>query len=183
MNYTTVVDIENYLRTEIVSGFEPQIASWIGAMSRFMDQYTGRTLVSTTPETRKFDGNGRTELFIDEVNTITEVRVGDTVVTPYQYPSNTLHKWQLAMDWNVFTMGRQNVEVDGIFAKFNSLPDDIKFACTVLTAGIVNQNKNQNMDVQSERIGQYQVTYKDEQHRSDIKRAMQILDLHRRLSF
>lgn len=183
MDYTDRTAVLNYLTVSVDAAFNSQIDEWIGGMSRFMDQYCGRTLVSETPSTHKFDGNGRTELVIDEVNSISAVRVSDTVVTPLQYPANTNPKYKLVFERDVFTVGRQNVEVDGIFAKFAALPEDLKFACTVLVAGIVNQNKNQNLDVKSERIGQYTVTYKDEEHRADIKRAMQILDLHKRVAF
>jgi len=143
MNYCSRTDVTNYLLTTIDSGFNSTVDGWIGSMSRFMDQYCGRTLVAESETTRKFDGNGRSELVIDEVNTISEVRVGGTIVTPLQYPANWDPKHKLLLETNIFTAGRQNVEVDGIFAKYTTLPDDLKFACTVLVAGIVNQNKNQ----------------------------------------
>lgn len=183
MDYTDTTAVSNYLLINIDGSFSLQLAEWIAGMSRHMDQYCGRTLVSETPSTRKFDGNGRQELVIDEVNTINEVRVSDTVVTPLQYPANTNPKYQLVLESDLFPAGRQNVEVDGIFAKFAALPLDLKFACTVLVAGIVNANKNQNSDVKSERIGQYTITFKDEQHRADYLRAMQILGTHKRITF
>lgn len=183
MDYCSRTDVANYLLTTIDSGFNSTVDGWITAMSRFMDSYTGRTLVSETTSTRKYDGNGTRELLIDEAIDITEVRVGTTTVTPLQYPANSDAKYQLMFESDVFTRGRQNVEVDATFARYNSLPEDIKFACTVLVAGIVNQNKDQNMAVKSEKIGQYQVTYQDEQHRADVKQAMMILDLNKRIAF
>lgn len=183
MEYTDEAAVENYLQTDIDSAFSSQISEWIEGMSRMMDSYCGRTLVSSTPSTRKFDGNGRMEMLIDEAHSITEVQVDDAVVTPLQYPANKSPKYQLVFETDVFTKGRQNVEVTGIFAKYTTVPADLKFACTVLVAGIVNANKNQNADVKSERIGQYTVTYQDEQQRADFKRAMTILDLNKRLVF
>ena len=183
MNYTVKTAVQNYTLTNIDVTFDTQLTAWITAMSRFMDNYTGRTLVEDTASPRLYDGNDCAELKIDDVNTITEVTVDDVVVTAYAYPSNSARKYLLKLDGDTFTAGMQNVSVTGKFGYFTALPEDIKFACTVLVAGIVNQSNKQTDGIKSEKVGEYQVTYKDEKERSDYARAMQILDGYKVISF
>ena len=185
MSYTTKAAVQNYTLTNIDVSLDTQLTEWITGMSRFMDQYTSRTLVAGDPTTRKYDGNGGDTLIIDDVHDITEVTVDDVVVTPITYPASTSRKYKLVLRDNYWAKGLQNVEVTGKFGYFEALADapDVKFACTVLVAGIVNAANRQDEGVESERIGQYSVTYKTSSERADYKRAMSILDSYRRLAF
>lgn len=183
MIYTDKTAIQNYLLRTIDASFDTQLTAWITAMSRFMDTYCNCTLVETTPSVRLYDGTGDHELKIDDVYSITAVSVDSVVLTPYFYPANTSRKYVLSFDSDTFTAGRQNVSVAGIFGRFNALPEDIKYACTVLVAGIVNQSNKQTDGIKSEKIGEYTVTYKDEKERADYARAMVILDSYRKITF
>lgn len=184
MQYTDKAAVQNYSLTNIAGTFDTQLTAWITAMSRHMDTYCGRTLVEDAPETRKFDGSGRDTLVIDEVHAITAVTVDGTTVTPVQYPANGSRKYRLVLPRQYWTPGLQNVEVTGIFARYaTTVPEDIKFACTVLVAGIVNAANRQDEAIESERIGQYAVTYRTPAERADFKRAKEIMDLHRRIAF
>jgi len=183
MNYTDRTAVLNYLLLTAEASFTTQIDEWIAGMSRYMDHYTGRTLVQDTESTQKYDGNGTSELVIDDVHDIAEVTVFSTAVTPYEYPANTSRKNQLQLETNIFSRGKQNVSVRGKFGFYTALPDDLKFACTVLVAGIVNNNNKKTDEVKSEKIGAYSVTYKTDGERADYKRAMAILDMHKRLAF
>jgi len=186
MNYTDKTAVQNYTLTNINSSFDTQLAEWIAAMSRFMDKYTGRTLVAAdAPETRKYDGTGTDTLIIDDVHTITAVTVDEAEVTPAQYPANSSRKYRLVLPRDLWITGLQNVEVTGHFGYYDAIDDgmDIKFACTVLVAGIVNAANRQDDGVKSEKIGEYAVVYKNDEERADYKRAMQILDNHRKMGF
>jgi len=183
MIYTDKTAVQNYTLTNIDVTFDTQLTAWITAMSRYMDNYCGCTLVDTGSSTRLFDGNGAEEMKIDDVLSITLVTVDAVTVTPLAYPANSARKYLLSLDNQTFTAGRQNVAVTGIFALFSTLPEDIKFACTVLVAGIVNQSNKQTDGIKSEKVGEYQVTYKDEKERADYARAMSILDTYRKIAF
>jgi hypothetical protein len=186
MLYTTKDAVEKYLLTEIDDAYNDQLDSWIDAVSQYMDTHTGRKLVAeTAPETRKYDGNGTEELLIDDAHTITAVTIDGVAVTPYQYPANKPRKNRLVSEDPLWITGRQNVEVTGKFGYYASLADApaIQFAATVLVAGIVNQSKNQDDGVQSEKIGQFTVVYKDSEQRAQYKAALKTLDAHRTLSF
>lgn len=183
MTYSDQASIENYLQTTIDGTFSSQLASWIAAMSRYMDGYCGCTLVDTAPTVRLFDGQGACDLKIDDVNTVTAVTVSGTTVTPLFYPANTARKYLLRLQSDVFPVGMQNVSVAGIFARFTALPEDIKFACTVLAAGIVNQSNKQTDGIQMEMIGEYKVIYTNPKERADYAQAMQILNTYRKITF
>lgn len=183
MPYTDQASIENYLLTAVDVAYASQLADWIDGMSRYMDQYCGCTLVNATPGTRVYDGTGYSELKIDDVYDITSVSVDGTVVTPYAYPANSGRKYRLELASDTFTVGNQNVSVAGTFGRFKVLPNDIKFACTVLVAAIVNQSNKQTDGIQSEQIGDYKVTFTDPKTRADYDRAMKILDAYRKISF
>jgi hypothetical protein len=184
MNYTDKTAVEKYTNTTIAGGDDAQLTEWITAMSRFMDQYCGITLVGEAPAvTRVYDGTGEAELKIDSVYGITAVTVDGTAVTPLKYPANSPRTYLLKLPDGTFTVGMQNVAVTGIFARLNALPADLKFACTVLVAGIVIHSKKQTDGIKSEKVGEYQVVYKDEKERADYARAMQILDSYKKVVF
>lgn len=184
MNYTDKTAIQNYTLTNINVLLDTQLTEWIDGMSRFMDNHCGITLVGVAPVvTRVYDGNGEGDLKIDSAYGITTVTVDGTAVTPLKYPSNSPRTYVLRLPGGAFTVGMQNVSVTGIFGRFNALPADLKFACTVLVAGIVNQSNKQTDGIKSEKVGEYQVTYKDEKERADFARAMQILDNYKKVVF
>jgi hypothetical protein len=184
MPYTDKTAVQNYTLTNIEAGFDTQLTEWINAMSRFADQYCGVTLVSETETTRLYDGEGTDELKIDSVYDIdTVTTTGGVVLSPLFYPANSDRKYLLRLQYDYFPVGMQNVAVTGVFARFKELPADIKFAVTVLVAGIVNQSNKQTDGIKSEKVGEYQVTYKDEKERADYARAMSILDSYRKIAF
>lgn len=195
MKYTTEVDVENYLLTTIDPAFmsgesgQTQVDKWIEGMSRAMDKKCNRTLVSDTPGTRKFDGNGKTSLMIDEVCDITAITVDGTNVlsSVYQYPIGEERTNELKMETQTFSKGLQNVEVAGIFAMHSAedvdaVPEDIRWACTVLVAGVVSASQNQNDAIKAEKVGNYSVTYSDPNQRKDYLMALDILKAYRRIA-
>lgn len=181
--YTDKPSIQNYTLTNIDNSFDSQLNEWIAAMSRYIDDYCGETILATAPTTRLYDGTGEQTLKIDGAYSISAVTVSDVTVTPYFYPANNPRKYLLDLDRDTFAVGKQNVSVTGIFGRFTTLPADIKYACTVLVAGIVNHSNKQTDGIKSEKVGEYQVTYKDEKERADYDRAMKILDAHRKVVF
>lgn len=184
MIYTDKTAVQNYTLTNINVSLDTQLTEWITAMSRFMDNHCGITLVGEAPAvTRVYDGNGEAELKIDSAYTVTTVTVDGTAVTPLKYPANSPRTYLLRLTDGTFTVGMQNVAVTGIFARLNALPTDLKFACTVLVSGIVNQSNKQTDGIKSEKVGEYQVTYKDEKERADYARAMQILETYKKVVF
>lgn len=183
MPYTTKLAVQNYLLTNIDASFDTQLAEWIDGVGLYMDGYCGCTLVNATPSTRLYDGNNDCSLKIDDVYDVTQVKVGDVVITPYLYPANSARKYLLKLQGDIFPTGMQNVSVAGTFGRFNELPADIKFAATVFVAGIVNQSNKQTDGIAQERVGEYHVVYMNQKERADFERAQQILDHYVKVSF
>lgn len=186
MSYTTKASVQNYLLTNIDASFDTQLTAYITAMTEFIDGRAGYPVFSETETTRLYDGSGTYTQLITPVHTITEVLV-DTVepsaTVLLKAPYNNDIKTQLTLKSGVFTEDFANVSVTGIHCLAVTLPEKIKWACTVLVAGIVNQVNNQTEGVQSEKVGEYQVSYRDSKERTDYKLALDIIDSYRRITF
>lgn len=177
----TVSDVQNYTLTEIESQFQPQIETWIEAITTHIEKVTQRKFeVDTQPEEKLFDGNDRTILLVDDFTEITTIELGDKSITSdvIVYPANSVPKYKLFYKER-FTEGNQNIKIN---AKWGTeATEDVKLACTILVSGIVqNQNKLAG-DIVQEKIGDYQVSYTQEQF-ADFKRAMEILASYRNYS-
>ncbi|MGI1661382.1 hypothetical protein ACRDNQ_03990 [Palleronia sp. KMU-117] len=182
MDYTDEIKVEAYLTTTIDPSFATQLAIYIGAVSRQMDQQAGITLVTDTETTKRYDGSGQAILAIDPVRGISEVTISDVATTVTSYPANTDVKHELVLASGYFPKGLQNVAVTGYHARFaTTVPDDIAFAATVLVAGIVQGIKEQRQGVKSETVGKYSVTYLDDKQRADFEMAKQIINSYCRI--
>jgi hypothetical protein len=181
--YTTKAAVQNYLMTNIDAAFDTQMTTWIAAMSDFIDQQAGYPVYTATPSTRTYDGSSLAELLISPVNTITEVALDGVAITPLQLPYNEDTKTALIYRDNYFPADYANVTVTGRHCLKKTLPEDIRLACTILVAGIVNQSNNQTEGVKSEKIGEYQVTYASEEEQKQYKWAMDVIKSYRRISF
>ncbi|MBA4306993.1 MAG: hypothetical protein C0429_09690 [Sphingopyxis sp.] len=184
--YTTKTAVQNYLLTNINASFDTQLTAYIEAMSDFIDRRAGYPIFVEDETTRLYDGSGATAQLISPVHTITEVLVdtvepSDTILLKYPYNSDI--KTQLTLKSGIFTDDLANVSVTGKHCLAVTLPEKIKWACTVLVAGIVNQVNNQTEGVQSEKVGEYQVSYRDSKERNDYKLALEIIDSYRRITF
>lgn len=191
--YTDKAAVEKYLLRDIDDTFDAQILEWIKGVTLYIDRITNRRHAKepTDPavDTAYFDGNGKEELIIDEFTSITEIAIGDqnganfTLVTdPLKYPQiagdNTCH-WKL-IRWGGWGIGVQNVRVKGILGRTVTAPEDIKFAATVMVAGIINATQN-IVGKKSESIGNYSVTYADDKGIKDFERAQAILEANTRM--
>ena len=187
--YCENTDIENYLLTDVVDSFEPQVSIWIESVSRFMDNLANRKLVAPVIgsgedfEVKYYDGTGRGNLRIDDCQEITKITVGDfygdnpveldlddVAVTPKIAPHRIL-----ISKGGYFPVGTQNISVEGRFGFFNEVPADLRLACTILVAGIINNQNKGNQAKKSESIGNYSVTYIDDKGIADYNNALAII--------
>lgn len=183
MDYSTKAEVQDYLQTDIDVSLDSRIAQYITAMSEYADEVAGYPIYRDTASERKYDGDGTTTTVIDPVHTITEVSVDETVVTPIQWPYNDAVKTELRFKADYFPTGVANVVVTGTHCYETALPKKVAWAVTVLVAGVVNQLKNQDEGVRSEKIGEYQVSYIDKDQRNDFKMAIDILKRYKRIAF
>lgn len=193
MDYTDINAVEAYILQDISPDFEPKVAVWITAMSRYMDEVTKRTLCLIPTEehaelqTFSYDGDRSDLILVSDCHSIEEVTVEGAVVdldTIAKYPSNKPYTSRMAFkDGSKWPCGRQNVTVKAIHAMSGAdgiVPADIKFACTVLVGGICNNQINQGEGT-TERIGNYTITY-DKSQEADVARAKDILSTYTRIA-
>lgn len=186
MSYTTKTAVQNYLLTNIDVSFDAQLTEYIAAMSEYIDRQAGYPIYTATSSTRTYDGNGYGTMLIDPVHTISQVLV-DTVqpdvAVLLKAPYNSTIKNELILKAGVFTLDLANVTVTGVHCLAATLPEQVKWACTVLVAGIVNHVNNQTEGISSEKIGDYAVTYNTAFGRKDFDRVLEIISSYRRLAF
>ncbi len=191
--YCSVEEIENYTLTEIESGFETQIESWIETAEAIIDRRTGRNFIledDAEDEVRYFDGNGKEEMYIDECLEITSVEILDTDGTilytleldthcyGYPYNSQPMRKLIVAPGnplISVFNSGIRNIKITGQFGYSSTVPKQINFATMVLASGIMNFSNHADGEIKSEKIGDYSVSYKDDQWK-DFELAKEIIE-------
>lgn len=185
--YTTKVAIENYLMIDIDASFSSQITEWIKAVSEFIRLETNRDWLadgSATP--RYFNGNGYQDLRIDDFIGTPVVEVGEDfgtgLVTTTDFvsdPINETSKHTIILKNTDFPKGVQNVKVTAKWGYAEAVPEDIKQVATILASALVLAGTNQDGEISSEKIGNYQVTYKNDTHKDDAKLAMDILQKRR----
>lgn len=185
--YSTVPSVCAYLGIEVPSESSDEYAEieqYILAMSTHIDRMANRTIWREEEETFLYDGDGTDYLLIkDCIDPVVEV---DGVArTVYGYPQSKAYASRIKLEPGYrFTKGIQNVSVTGLQCMALYLPDDIEFACRVLVAGIYN-TAHPDEDAKtlvSERIGNWQGTYKTDNEKSDYDRAKAIISSYRRIA-
>lgn len=182
--YTNQQAIEDYRgKTLTVSG--SALEEWIEAMTNQVDYITQRTIYRENIEasTYKYDGDSTNKLLIDACHDITSVKADETVVEVYEYPANKDYVTKVETKSGVFPRGKQNIEVLAKQSMFSELPADVKFATTVLVTGIYNARYSEvGKGKASERIGNYQVTFINDQQKSDYEDAKRILQRYKKIT-
>lgn len=187
--YTNKTAIENYMLIFIDSTFDAQIDEWIETAENIIDAETNRdfSVASGPASDRVYDGADLDTLYIDPVSNITAVKLSptDTALDADQYtlyPANSTLKNRIKLNFLKFPKGNQNIVVTGGFG----IPDvkkDIKFAATVIVAGIINNAWADESEVSSLTIGRYSVTYKTPKQEDDFANVQEILDRNKKYSF
>lgn len=186
MEYTNKTAVQNYLLINIDSSFDTQLTAYIKAMSEYMDAQAGFPIYRDAEETRLYDGNGQCALRIDPVHGTLTVVSGEETLTTEEYvarPYNNPVKREIVLKSGYFSPGQANISVTGKFSLHSELKEQVKWACTVLVALIINQVNNQGEGVQSEKIGEYQVSFRTQQERNDFKLAKEIIASTARITF
>jgi hypothetical protein len=193
MNYTTIEAVEKYTGITIAEGDEASVQEYIGGISRFFDQMTDRKLVADEeesgedPEYRIYDGYGLPWLAIDDCVEIVSVEIGGDFATSLAavtdasgYPA--IAPYRKLYRAAGFPAGIQNIRVAARWGYRAELPEDLKFAATVIVGGILLAKQPGVQGKKSESIGNYSVTYSDDKGIADYDRALSILEGYKRHS-
>lgn len=196
--YTNRTEVQNYLLTKVKEEFWAQVDRWIEQIERYIDEETGRNFIADSAlSTRLFDGSGTNKQLIDDCVEISQVKLSKDAdpledesgsEAYFKYPNNARLRTppvpytRLELACGSFPRGKQNIRVRAKWGYSTSVPQDIKFAATVLVAGIVNFSNDSEGEVQSMTIGRYSVTYKTKQEWQDFEQIQGILDHYRKYS-
>lgn len=195
MSYTTKAKLEKFLDTTI-SGTDAD--DFISTSKEIINNITGRNFeADENASARRFQGSEVRTILIDDCIEVTKVEkandkwgdsltdITDQIIT---IPRNrnqagrTIPIKGVYWKHGRFGTGEDNIENHQVTAKWGyseSAPEDIQFAATVLAAGMYSANRSEG-SAESERIGNYSVTYGDDKHWSSLERAKEILNSYKR---
>ena len=188
--YTDIESVAAYLGIDAPAGSSEEaeeIAGYIRAMSATMDNMSGRRLYGDEETTNTYDGEKGEILHVKDVCAISEVLLDGADVTEaiYKYPQNKAYASRLVLPGKSWGTKRQSVEVTGIHAMHDELPEDIKLACTIFVAGVY-RNAHPDPDfkgeVTSEKMGNYTVSYASAKQVGDAANAKALLSSYKRIS-
>ncbi len=178
--YTTISQVKNYTLLNWESSWDTQVESWIEQMTKFIENYTQRVFEGVSEE-RVFDGAGGVNLMVDDLLEVYTLQIDDVEIDSADYklyPANTTPYYKVYYGGG-FSMGKQNIVVDGVWGYSLETPLDIEYACTVLVAGIIQNQKRLSGEKKSETIGNYRVDYSDKQIK-DFEMAKYTLDFYKK---
>jgi hypothetical protein len=167
--YTTKGNIENYLLQEIDSSLDDQIDNWIEAVTKYIENYTGRVF-EAEEETRLFDGNNRITLTVGDFISISEIKLGldywgddtetitDYLVLPINYEEDGIPADTIFLKSQWFIRGVGNHSVTAMWGYSETVPTDIELAATMITSKIIQKHIITQGDIESEKIGDYSIT-------------------------
>jgi len=193
--YTTKAKVAEYLNKTISITLEDIIL----AVEKFIDNFTDRNFkADTAASARVYNGNGEQNLPIDDCVSITTVEqgsnvYGDTFTTIpvtgtdryYTIPANNAADRvpinMLHLRSRFWIEGFQNHRITAKWGYSTTPPDDIEQAATILAGAIYENGRNGSAGgVKSEKIGEYSVSFKDEQEIADFNKAVQILEKYKK---
>ncbi len=181
MKYCTLDDVKTLVPVEVEEAFEGQVEKWIEQQTRNIETLTQRVFIADEDfSVRVYDGRGGRELLVDEFVELNEVKIDDRVVEVFTYPANVLPKFKLWVE-NGINRGKQNVSVSAKWGYSEAVPEDIRFACAVLVAGIIHGQHKTEGDILKEKIGNYDVTYRENEV-GLFTQAKDILNMYRKIT-
>ena len=167
--------MENYLGKSLSAGQSASISSWITAVQRYIDNYTHCKFEQVVGETRYFDGNGLTELVLDEFISLTSVTVlevdGTTLQTLTEgddqdfitYPYNETTKFRIILQPSsaigYFPSRRKSVKIVGTWNNSTAVPADIELVANMLLADMISDAGSNGKEIASESLGGYSISY------------------------
>lgn len=194
--YATHTQVEEFLNQTITLGL---LDAPINSAVNLIDQITGRNFLADTSATaRQFCGSGEQDLEIDECVEITKVErglddYGDSkeeisagglsgyYLLPANYSAKSLPIQQVRLRDRYWLTGFQNHQITAKWGFSATPPAVIGFATAVLAAGMYNYNRGGSSgNIKSEKIGNYSVTYDNQEGWDALERAREIIETYKR---
>jgi len=195
--YTTREKISEYLGgIDITSG---DVDSYILATQLYIDNFTGRNFkAEETASIRKYNGNDRQVLSIDDCISITKVEIGNDIwgdtftevvnsgdtpeyyLLPTNYIADLIPITKIGLRTRSFIGGNANQRITAKWGYSEDVPADIQFSATVIASGMYYANRGENTGaIKSEKIGEYSVSYAEQGGFSDAQTALAIFNRYK----
>lgn len=158
-DYATLAEVKGHLAATTTAQ-DGHIGDLISRVSRFIDQYkkvppsyfnNGGLYAEHWP--LYFDGNGLEKLWISPCTALVSVLLDAVAMVEntdfLTWPYNSTPKWRLDMmptQGNTWTEWQKNVEVDAYWGGYTDTPEEIKEACIILTARMLQGGQNMFAD-------------------------------------
>jgi len=200
MSYTNETKIENYLMLDIDPSFSAQVVLWISAVEKYINNYTGVKdgFESAVASIKYFDGNGKTEIDIDEFTSITTVEIlesnGSSVESTLtegldndyiEFPYNETKKYRLVINpgstVGTWSYGNKRIKITAIWGADTSVPADISLAATMLLGSIIEKGAKGGK-IRSESLGDYSVSFENIDDSAQSLGVKKILDRYKILT-
>jgi len=194
--YTTEEKIENFLNETISTG---DADDYILAAQQLIDQETQRNFkADTNASERLYDGNDRVDLVIDDCVEITKVEVGSNYygdsfteieeggtsgyyLFPNNYSEQGLPIRKVHLRNRYWIQGIQNMRITAKWGYSASVPADISFVATMLSALMYKYGRSGAIGgIKSEKIGEYSISYMDDDELNDLEKAKNILNSYKK---
>lgn len=191
MKYTDKATIENYLNHDIDEAFDDQLEEWIEAMSRKADRMAGRVLADDQVTEVLYDGVPEAILHVQDIAEITSIEVDGVELGIDEYttfPRSKSYISRIKLMQRYWPLKRNAIKITGYHGMHKEVPTDIKFAVTVMVAGIMNDISPAEAGIKSERIGNYQAQYEGlseltlDKIKREITQAEEIINRYRRIA-
>lgn len=172
MNYTSQAKVEAYLKRSLDANELVLLDTIISYISSFISDYTGRNYQDldeyedVEAASRFYDGNGASELFIDDFtslefikiyqsdNTLNETILNTDTSLYKLYPLNKTIKQSIKLTGGCFMSGDGNIEVKAAFSS-GQLPAAIQTIATALVAKFINRTQSTASGFKRESIEGY----------------------------
>ena len=196
MAYTDEGQIEKYLGTELPESLDTQLASWITAITEWIDKYVGFGFENDTASDKYFDALGGRDLLVDKYHddlvSIDTLDVdGDDDVSldldyVKEYPLNEDAKDCLkilpAGSISMWPNRDYSVKVNAKWGYSKLPPEEIQLCATRLMAHLLNTRLKGGNNVTEEDLGDYRIKYGDIDEAADVLGVKNILDQYRNLA-
>lgn len=190
MAYTTKAKVDALTGGNIDSAL---FTTLLASVKAFIDRYCGKTFEGVS-ETRYYDGNGLKEILVDSFtgtptevsilnsdgttyDTITEGQANDYVALPLNSSEKNVIRLTGNGYWANFASRGRVLKVVATFGASASVPADIEYVATKLVANLGGESESLN--IKSESLGDYSVSYDDIDDDARAMGVMTILDMYR----
>ncbi|MFA5091691.1 MAG: hypothetical protein WC483_03825 [Candidatus Paceibacterota bacterium] len=197
--YTSAAKVAAFLGKTIAAGAADDA---INHAVDIIDSLTGRNFIAdAAASARLFDGSGVNQLDIDECVAVSKVEIcadewGDsfTEVTLggyggyYLLPRNNKDNMGRTLPYTavlhrseIWVRGYGNQKITAKWGYSAAVPSAIEFAATILASSIYGYNLAGGGNIKSESIGNYSVSYENEEGWDALNRAKSAIEQYRRI--